>query len=37
MHDKQDRGTDMNGTQATQGTHPFELAGHTWRVIQPIL
>jgi hypothetical protein len=20
----------MNGTEATQGTHPVELAGHTW-------
>ena len=30
MHDKQDRGTGMNGTQETQDTHPVELAGHTW-------
>lgn len=30
MHDKQDRGTDMNETNATQDTHPVELAGHTW-------
>lgn len=30
MLDKQDRGTDMTDTEATQDTRPVELAGHTW-------